>query len=122
MVVKRGGMEDHQVGGFELHPAGRKRMLDGLVLSDRPAENHALFGVAGSTLQRRAADADRLRRDQDALRIHPVQDVLETAALFADAVFDRYAQSVDEQLIRIDGLAAHLFDLAHLDKARSSLV
>ena len=49
--------------------------------------------------------------------IKPVQDVFEAAALFADAVRGRHFQAVDEQRVRIDRLAAHLFDLAHLDEA-----
>ena len=56
-------------------------------------------------------------RDQDALGVHAVQDVFEAPALLADAVGDRHRQLVDEQLVRVDGLAAHLLDLAHLDAA-----
>ena len=40
-----------------------------------------------------------------------------TRALFVDPVFDRYLHAVDEQLVGIDRLAAHLLDLAHLDLA-----
>ncbi len=44
-----------------------------------------------------------------------MQDVVEPAALFAQPVLDWNAQVVDEQLVRVDRLAAHLRDLAHLD-------
>ena len=67
-------------------------MLDRLVLADRPAEHDALLGVARGAGQRRAADADRLGRDQDALGVHAVQDVLEALALLADAVLHRHRQ------------------------------
>jgi hypothetical protein len=52
-----------------------------------------------------AAGADRLGADQDALGVHAVQDVLEAAALLADAVFDGYRQAIEEQLVGVDGLA-----------------
>src|SRR5947209_20126256 len=91
-------------------------MLDRLVLADRAAEDDALLGVARRAFQCGAADADRLRRNEYALRIHAVQDVFEAASLFADPVLGRDAQSVDEQRIRIDGLAPHLVDLVHGDE------
>src|SRR5829696_3279813 len=73
-VVEACRLEHHKVCGLELGPAFRERMLDGLVLADRAAEDDPLAGVQRRTPERRAADADRLRRDQDALGIHAVQD------------------------------------------------
>ena len=92
-------------------------MLDRLVLADRPVEHDALLGVARGLAQRRAAEADRLRPDQDALGVHAVQDVFEAPALLADAIGDRHRQRVDEQLVGIDRAAAHLGDFAHVDVA-----
>ena len=85
-----------------------------LVLADRPAEHDALLGIARGPRQRRAADADGLGRDQYALGIHAVQDVLEAPALLADAVLERHRQAVEEQLVGVDRLAAHLVDDARL--------
>ena len=67
--------------------------------------------------ERGAAEADRFRGDQNALRIHAVKNVLEAAALLADPIVDRNLQSVDEHLVRVDRLASHFLDLAHLDEA-----
>ena len=77
-------------GGLQLHPAFGKRMLDRLVLADRAAEHDALLGVGGGAPKRGAAEADRFGGDQDALGIDAVQDVLEAAALLADAVLVRH--------------------------------
>jgi len=60
VIVLPGGLEHHQVGRFQLHPAFRERMLDGLILSDRTAEHDALFGVSGGAGERGAAQPDRL--------------------------------------------------------------
>ena len=46
-----------------------------------------------------------------------MQDVVEAAAFLADAVLQRHRQLVEEELVGIDRLAAHLVDLAHLDVA-----
>src|SRR5207302_5648357 len=81
LIVEPGGLVHHEVRRLELHPALRERVLDALVLSDRPIEHDALVGVARGALQRDPAQADRLGGDQDALRVHAVQDVVEAAAL-----------------------------------------
>ncbi|MNY14230.1 hypothetical protein D3C86_1473990 [compost metagenome] len=44
-----------------------------------------------------------------------MQDVLKPPAFLANAIGHRDAQAVDEQHVRIHGLAAHFFDLAHFD-------
>ena len=67
--------------------------------------------------ERRAAEADRFGRDQDALGIEAVQDVVEALALLADAIGRRHRQFLDEQHVRIHRLAAHFLDLAHFDVA-----
>ena len=86
LIVLPGGFAHHQIGGFKLHPAFGERMLDGLVLPDRPAEHDALFCIGGRALECGAAEADRFGGDQNALRIHAVENVLEAAALLADPV------------------------------------
>ena len=65
--------------------------------------------------QRRLADADRLGRDQHALGVEPVQQIVEALAFLADAVLERHLQAVDEHLVGVDRLAAHLVDLGDLD-------
>src|SRR5438105_8921877 len=92
-------------------------MLDSLVLADRPAEDDALAGVARGAGERGAPEPHRLGGDQNALRVHAVQDVLEPPALLADAVGDRHSEAVNEQQVRIDRLAPHFRDLAYLDLA-----
>ncbi|MNN19673.1 hypothetical protein D3C81_1329240 [compost metagenome] len=67
--------------------------------------------------QRGAAEPDGFGGDQDALGVQAMQDVFEALALFADPVFFRDVQVVDEQHVGIDGGAAHLVDLADLDLA-----
>ena len=88
-VVQGGRLEHHQIGRLQLHPAFRERVLDSLVLADGPAEHDALLGVARRASQCGAADANGFGGDQDALRVHAVQDVLEALAFFADAVLQR---------------------------------
>src|ERR1043165_5115740 len=85
-VVEPGGLERHQVRRLERHPVRRERMLDRLVLADRAVEHDALLCVRGSAGHREAAEADELGGDEDALRVHAVQDALEALALLADAV------------------------------------
>src|SRR6185436_5243842 len=96
-------------------PAFRERMLDRLVLPDRAPEDDPLARVHRRTPERRAADADRLRRDQDALGIHAVQDRAEAVTLGADAVLLGHLEAVDEDHVRVDGVATHLVDRTHLD-------
>ena len=76
-----------------------------------------LLGVCGGARQRHLAEPDRFGRDQDAFRIHAVQDVFEAAAFLAEAIFHRNFEILDEQFVGIDGLAAHLLDLVHRDAA-----
>src|SRR4029078_12855304 len=85
------------------------------VLPDRSAKHDALLGIGGSARKRRAAEPDRFGGDQHTLGIHAVQDVAEAVAFLADAVLDRNLEAVDEDLVRIDGGAAHLLYLARLD-------
>jgi hypothetical protein len=91
-------------------------MLDRLVLADRPAEHDAFPGVVARALQRRLGGAERGRGDEDALRVQAVEQGFEALAFIADTVFERDLQPIDEQLVRVHGLARHLLDLvrAHM--------
>src|SRR4029079_14250357 len=97
------------------HPAFRQRVLDPLVLADRPVEDFALAGVVDSLAQRRATQTHRLRGDEYPLRIHAVEDVFEPPALLADAIPSRDTKTIEKHLIGVDRLAAHFLDLADLD-------
>ena len=68
-VVEFGRLKGHQIGRLQLGPAFGERMLDGLVLADRTAEDNALAGVSCGPRKRRATDADCLGRHQNALGI-----------------------------------------------------
>ena len=52
-----------------------------------------LFGVVRGARQRHLAEPDRFGGDQDALRIHAVQDVFEAAAFLAETIFQREFQN-----------------------------
>src|SRR5690242_7233259 len=92
-------------------------MLYRLVLADWTIEHVALPGIGGSARQRTFAEPDRFGRNQNAFRIHPVQDVLEAAPLLAQTVFYGNLEILDEELIGIHGLAAHLVDFPRRDAA-----
>src|SRR6185312_7870206 len=102
---------------LQFHPVFSERMLDCLVLADRTIEDDARPGIATGARQREVAKANSFRGNQDALRIHAVQDVFETATLFAKTILDRYLEILEEQFVGIDRLAAHLLDLVHRDAA-----
>ncbi|MNJ45829.1 hypothetical protein D3C77_409410 [compost metagenome] len=110
-------MKGHQVGRFQLHPALGQRMLDALVQADRAVEHFALQRIVRRPGQRGAAQAHGFAGHQNALGVHAVEDVLEALALLANAVGHRYPQAIDEHLVGVDGLAAHLVDLMHVDAA-----
>ena len=71
-VVQGGGFPDHGVGGFQMGPGRRKRMLDRLILADGPVKDHTLLGVIHCLAQGRPAQADRFRRHQNAFGIDAV--------------------------------------------------
>src|SRR5581483_3237235 len=96
-VIGGGGAQHQQLGRLQFDPALGERVLDALVLADRAAEDDALAGIARGAGERGPAQPHRLGGDQDALRVHAVQDVLEPLALLADAVLERHLEPVDEQ-------------------------
>ena len=92
-------------------------MLDRLVLADRPVEHDAAFRVGCGTRKRQLAEPDRFRGDQNALRVHTVQNIFEAAAFLAKAILDRDFKIFHEQFVGVDSLAAHLLDLMNGDAA-----
>src|SRR5581483_2891060 len=91
------------------------RELEALVHPDRTPEYDALPPVADGATDRGAPEAQRLGGDQQPLGVEPIEQVREAPALLADAVGVRHLEVVDEQLVGVDGLAAHLRDRADLD-------
>jgi hypothetical protein len=66
---------------------------------------------------RSVANAQRLGADNNALRVHAVEDDLEPLVLVLDTANDRVLGHdivVKEDLVRVDTVAAHLPDFAHL--------
>ncbi len=90
-------------------------MLDALVLADGAAEDDAFAGIGGCAMQCVAAQADRFGGDQDTFGVEAVEQVAEAFAFLADAVFVGDEEVVDEDRVRIHGVAAHLRDAAHFD-------
>ena len=116
-VVAPRRLENHELRRLELGPALRKRVLDRLVRADGAPENDPLAGIARRPPERRAADADALRPDKNALGVEAVQQIAEALALLADPVFSGNPEAVDEQFVRVDRVAAHLDDLARRHRA-----
>jgi hypothetical protein len=96
IVEQRCGAAADHVGRFELGIGARQRKLDALVLADRTVEDDPLLGVFDALLQQPAAVADAFLRHQNALGIHPVEDVAEAPALLADQVLGRHFEIVGE--------------------------
>ena len=57
-VVKRRCLENHEIGCFQFGPGFCERVLDRLVLPNRPPKNHSLTSVGGRLLQSDAANTD----------------------------------------------------------------
>lgn len=103
-VIKRTGAHRHEIGRFQLRPAGGQRVLHPLILANRPAKDDTFVGVVRRTAKRVAPDAHRLGGDQHPFGIQPVQDLAETLTFLADQILGRNRQPVDEQFVRIDAL------------------
>ncbi len=92
-------------------------MLDRLVLADRPVEHVAPFGVGRGARKRHLPEPNRFGGDQDALRIHAMQNIFEAAAFLAKAILEQDFKVLDEQFVGVDSLTAHLLDLMNGDPA-----
>src|SRR5215210_2293863 len=98
-LEKLGGPEAHQVGGLDADVRAGEGELDALVLPYRAAEDRAFVGAAGGAVHEPAPVADALGGYQDALGVHPVQDVPETPPLLADQGVRRDVQVFEEELV-----------------------
>jgi hypothetical protein len=102
------------LGGVEADRGVGELEADALVLPDRAAEDLALLGVLDAAAQRRPADAERGVGADHPLGVEPAEDGAEAVPDLADDVLVGHEQVVDEQLVGVDGVAAHLGDLADL--------
>ena len=91
-------------------------MLYTLILTDWSAENDALIGVIRGAPKRIPPDSDCFSGNQNPFGVQPVQDLTKSLAFFADQIPGRDRKPVDEQFVRVDTFAAHLFDFAHGDE------
>ena len=104
-------MHGHALGGLEADPRVGQRMGNGLVLADRAVEHDTVLGVLDGDVQGGAADADLLHRDDDALGVEPVDQVVEALADLADDLVVTDREVVDEQLVGVERRPAELLDL-----------
>ena len=87
-------LEHHQRRRLDLHPGLGERVLDALVLADRPAEDDALLRILGRALDRYPAEPGGLGAEQHAFGVEPLQQDAEALAFLADAVFLGHEQSL----------------------------
>jgi hypothetical protein len=99
-------------------PREGQRVRDGLVLADGPPEYDPLPRVRSGSLQRDPPDPDRLAGDEDALGIERVQQMVEPPPHLAHHVLVRHPESIDDELVGIDGRPAELLDLPDLHGGR----
>jgi hypothetical protein len=74
--------------------------LHTLVLPNRTSEHDPAIGVVACLSDEPSRIPDAFRADQDALRVHAVEDVAEAAALLAEQVLGRDLEIVEEHLGR----------------------
>jgi hypothetical protein len=68
-------------------------------LTDRPSEHLAFAGAFGGFIYEPPAVADALRRYQDTLRVHAVEDVAKAFAFLADEVLSRHPKAVEDEFV-----------------------
>ena len=105
-----GGLADHQFGGIQTRPRLGQRKRHPLVLADRTPEHHPFTRVLRGPAQRRTADAQRLRGNQDALRVEARQQIAKALAFLTDTVTDGHRQIVVHHLTGGHRVAADLVD------------
>src|SRR5262249_16718714 len=94
------GLDPHQIRRLDMRVSLRNRKLNPLVLTDRTAEHDALARVFGCALDEPPTIADALAGNENALRIHSVQQIFEAFPFLADQVLYWHFEIVDEQLRR----------------------
>src|SRR5215203_4106870 len=99
-VEEGGRLLHHERGGLDVRVSPRYGELDALVLTDGPPENLTLAGAFCRLLYKPPSVAYALGGDEDALRVHAVQDVAETLSLFTDDALRREPETIEDDLAR----------------------
>ena len=115
VVVEPGGPEGHEPRRLEFRPALGQGVLDGLVLADRTAKDFAFCGIGGGAVKRFLSNADSFGRHKNPLGVETVQQVSEALAFLADPISDGHGHVVEENLVGVHCMPAHLLDLGNLD-------
>ena len=113
------GFVAHQVGGAHVGVGAGNRKLHALILTDRAIEHHALPRIAPSLVGKPVSIANALGGDQDALRVHAVQNVAEALPFFADQVLGGNFEVIEEHFVGL--VIHHVADGAHREAAPSAL-
>ena len=90
----------HQGRGLGCRERLGDRELHALVLPDRAAEHFPVVGVIRRLLDEPAGISDTLMRDQDALRVHAVEDITEAFAFLTDQILGGHFEIVEEDFRR----------------------
>ena len=90
-IKEGGGLLHHERGRLDARVRPRYGELDALVLADGPAEDLALLRPRAGFVYKETAVAYALGGYQDALGVHPVEDVAKALSLLADEVSSRHA-------------------------------
>src|SRR5262245_27102457 len=99
-IVFARSLVHHQLCSAHLRISARDRELHALILPDRSSEQRAILGVLCGLGNEPLGVADAFCGDQNSFGIHARKDVTEPLALFANQVFRRHAQIVEENLRR----------------------
>ena len=88
-------------GPHDMRVRLRERELHALIRADRTPEDDALAGIARGALDEPASVTQRLRRDEDPLRVPRIDDVAKAHALGADERALLEVETIDEELGRV---------------------
>ena len=115
------GVVERVLGGFEMHVAVSQGVGDRLVLADGATEDDAVFGVEGGFFDGNIPEAQGFSADETPLGVHAVHDDLEALAFLADERVGGDLVVVEEDLVGVDGAAAHFLDAFHFEAWRGSV-
>ena len=93
--------------------------LHALVLPNRSVKDFAVLGVAGRLFDEPTGVADAFMGDQDALGVHPVEDVAKTFTFLTNQIVSRNFQVIEED--RGGGVVDHGADRSDLQAIANRL-
>ena len=114
-IVERGCAQRHQFSCVQFRPTLRQRMLNGLILTNGPPEDHSFVGVAGRFSEGAPSDSNRFGGNQYPFRIQTIEGIMKPPAFFADPVLHRHRQAINKQVVGIHCRPAHLVNFADLN-------